>query len=339
MKRLVGRTFLGLVFVGMVFETFSVAFSATLERYTLEGVEMAVPVKIILYAESEEQARRASEAAFWRFRDLNQRLSDYQAESEIRQLGDFSLPGQFTRVSRDLWVVLRESVRFAELTEGAFDPTVGQVVRLWRHARKSKKLPPPEKIAETLQTVGYENILFRESDRAVGFTENGYEKRVRIDLGGIAKGYAIDEALRVMRLHGVTRALVDAGGDVGLGDPPPGEPGWKLAVVSMEKEGEPTHFRVLSNCGVANSGDLYQFVEIDGQRYSHIVDPQTGLGLTNRRMVSVIAPDAMSADALASALSVMDVKKGLALVERLSGVEVEISQWKGDNKGEEMSPP
>lgn len=301
-------------------------FSATLERYTFESVEMAVPIRITLYAQSEEQARRASEAAFWRFRDLNTRLSDYQAESEIRQLCDFSLPGHFTRVSRDLWFVLRESVRFAELTEGAFDPTVGQVVRLWRHARKSKKLPPAEKIAETLQTVGYQNILFRESDRGVGFTETGYEKRVRIDLGGIAKGYAIDEALRVMRLYGVTRALVDAGGDVGLGDPPPGKRGWKLAVIPLEKDAEPTKFWILANCGVANSGDLYQFVEINGKRYSHIVDPKTGLGLTNRRMVSVVAPNALSADALASALSVMDLEKGRVLVESLPDVQVEISQ-------------
>lgn len=302
------------------------ASAEALQRFEFEGIEMAVPIRIVLYASDEAVAKRAAKEALARFHDLNGSLSDYDENSEIRRFCDGSAPGEFVRVSEDLWQVLRLAVHHAEISDGAFDPTVGQVVRLWRHARKSKRLPPERRIRETLQTVGWQNILFDASDRSIALSENGAKNHVRIDLGGIAKGYAVDEALRAMRILGVSRALVDAGGDLGLGDPPPGKEGWTVAVTPLRKGEKPTDFWVLRNCGVANSGDLFQFVVIDGKRYSHIVDPKTGLGLTSRLTVSVIAPTAADADALASAISVLGPEKGLELARSLKGVEAQILQ-------------
>jgi thiamine biosynthesis lipoprotein len=142
---------------------------------------------------------------------------------------------------------------------------------------------------------------------------------MRLDLGGIAKGYAVDQALAVLRKHGITRALVDAGGDIGLGDPPPAKRGWLIGVSPLEPGDPPSRFLWLSRVAIATSGDTRQFVQLDGVRYSHIVDPRTGLGLTDHSMVTIIAPDCTAADALASAVSVLGPKRGLKLVDATPG--------------------
>ena len=142
---------------------------------------------------------------------------------------------------------------------------------------------------------------------------------MRLDLGGIAKGYAIDEALAVLKKSGITRALVDAGGDIALGDPPPGKQGWRIGIARLEADGPPSRILLLCRVAVASSGDTWQFVRIDGKRYSHIVDPRTGLGLTDHSSVTVVAPDGMTADGLASAVSVLGPEKGLRLIEGVPG--------------------
>lgn len=306
------------------------------ERFEFEGIEMAVPIRIVLYAEDAQTAKKAADAALARFHDLNQRLSDYDEKSEIRRFCDGAEPGEFVRVSDDLWNCVRLACHHAKISDGVFDPTVGQVVQLWRTARKLHRLPPENRIREVLDTVGWQNILFDEDRQAIAISAHGAKRHVRLDLGGIAKGYAIDEALKTMRFFGVTRVLLDAGGDLGLGDPPPGKEGWTIAVTPLKKEEKPTDFWTLKNCGVANSGDMYQFVEINGKRYSHIVDPKTGLGLTNRLTVSVIAPTAADADALASAVSVLGPEKGLALIRTLPQTEAQILHLTEDGKVEKF---
>ena len=297
-----------------------------LERFTFHSVEMAVPVSVTLYAEDEAVAKEAAEAAFLRFRDLNARLSDYAPESELRQFCDHAQVGEFRTVSEDLWNVLAESVRVAKLSDGAFDPTVGQVVKLWRRARGVKKLPAEKDIARALETVGYENLLLDTESRSVALAIPGGERGVRIDLGGIAKGYAIDEAIKAVGTHGIARVLVDAGGDIGVGAPPPGRDAWIIEVISPGNADPAAEKRFIhvSHCGLANSGDLSQFLEADGKRYSHLVDPKTGVGLTHRATVSVIAPTAMEADALASAVSVLGKQRGLEMIEKLPGVETQM---------------
>lgn len=302
------------------------------QRFVFEGIEMAVPIRIVIYAENEQFARYAADEALETFHDLNIRLSDYDENSEVRRLCDYAFPETYVRVSDDLWRVLQESVRYARLSDGAFDPTVGQTVRLWRHARKSKRLPPRDRLEKTLKTIGYENILFDPENQAVALSRNGAQNNVRIDLGGVAKGYAIDAAMNRLRQLGLTRFLVDAGGDVGLGDPPPGRDGWTIAIQTGRDDAQAEEFLLLSNCGIAHSGDAFQFVEIDGRRYSHIVDPATGLGLTNRAAVSIVAPTACMADALASALCVLPLEKGIQLAESLDGVDARIIQVCDESK-------
>jgi thiamine biosynthesis lipoprotein len=143
---------------------------------------------------------------------------------------------------------------------------------------------------------------------------------MRLDLGGIAAGYAVDEALRVLNAHGITRAMVNGSGDIGVSDPPPGVQGWRIGIAPLEKpDAAPSRYLLLSNAAVTTSGDAFQFVEIGGQRYSHIVDPRTGLGLTDRSSVTVVARDCITADSLATAVSVLGPEKGLELIEATPG--------------------
>jgi FAD:protein FMN transferase len=285
--------------------------SVELTRFTYEDVKMAVPIRILLYAENQETADKATEAALARFDELNEIMSDYTEESEVRRLCAVAGSGEMTPVSDDLWRVMRQAFELTESSGGTFDPTISPVVRLWRRARRLKHLPRVELMQEALALVGPELVRFDEEQQAIELLKQD----MRIDLGGIAKGDAIDQALAVIREHGINIALVDAGGDVGMGDPPPNRTGWTIGVAALERDDPPSFYLSLSNCSIATSGDTWQYVLIEGKRYSHLVDPRTGMGLTDHSNVSIIAPDAITADGLASAVSIMGPEEGLELIE------------------------
>jgi thiamine biosynthesis lipoprotein len=285
-------------------------------EFRFDRVEMAIPMQIRLYAPDEATANGAAEAVFARIHHLNSVFSDYDPESELRRLCDTSGGGIAVPVSEELFFVLQKAQQLSERSEGAFDPTISPVVRLWRRARRSKELPDPEKIAAAKQLVGYQNIKLTSENRIVELTKKG----MQIDLGGIAKGYVVDEALAVLRKHGITRAMVSAGGNVGLGDPPPGKQGWRVGVPSLGRNDPPRQFLLLSRCALSTSGDTFQYVEIDGKRYSHIVDPKTGVGLTDHCCVTLVAPDGIRSDGLSTAVSVLGPEKGLKLIDKTPGV-------------------
>jgi len=284
-----------------------------LERFEFERVEMAVPIQIVLYASDLESARAAATAAFDRIAQLNTIMSDYDETSQLRRLCQSAGSGAAVKVGDELWDVLSRAVDLAELSEGAFDPTVGPVVRLWRRARRQRELPSPARLAAARELVGYRMLVLDRQQRTVKLEKAG----MRLDLGGIAKGYAVAEALRVLRQQGFKRAMVNAGGDIGLGDPPPDRPGWQIGLAPQPPHNSPRLMLSLSNTAVATSGDMYQHVVIGGKRYSHIVDPRTGIGLVNQISVTVIHPDPTTADGLSTAVSVLGVEKGLKLIESI----------------------
>lgn len=282
-----------------------------LQRYEFRRIEMAVDFRIVLYAPQEEEASRAAEAAFQRIAQLNRIFSDYDAESELRKLCETAGHGRAVAVSDDLWNVLEKAQRIAELSDGSFDVTCGNVVRLWRRARRQRELPPSDRLEAALHTTGRDLLRLDPQHRSAELLREG----MRLDLGGIAKGYATAAALEVLRQRKLSIAMVDAGGDLALGDPPPGAKGWTVAVAPKGPGGPPRRLLTTANLSVATSGDMWQFVIIDGRRYSHIVDPRTGLGLTNRLHCTVVHPDGSTADALATAVSVLGQEKGLQLIE------------------------
>lgn len=285
----------------------------SLRRFEFSRMEMGVDFEISLYACNSEVANNAAEAAYARIHDLNAVYSDYTGDSELRQLCDRSGPGMPIEVSDDLWPVLEHSLRLSRESRGAFDISVGPLTKLWRRARRQEKLPEAETLAAARSLVGFEMIRLRRGPRSVELARHG----MRLDLGGIAKGRAVDEALLVLKRHGIPIALVNGSGDLVAGDPPPGTSGWVIDVAALDPERTRPAARLsLSNCAVATSGDAFQSAEIDGRRYSHIVDPKTGLGLSRRSSVTVIAPTGMESDSLASALSVLPPAAGLELIRK-----------------------
>lgn len=291
---------------------------AGLQRHEFVRVEMGVTFRIALYADSESTANKGAQAAFARIAELNQILSDYDSTSELMRLCRLAEPGKPVKVSPDLLTVMEHAQRVSGQSSGAFDTTVGPVVRLWRRARRRHRLPMEERLRQAMGVVDYR---FVKVDRCAG-TITLNKPGIRLDLGGIAKGYAADEALKVLRAHGINRAMVDGSGDIVVGDAPPGEPGWRIGIAPLDApDGPPSRYLCLTNISVATSGDAFQFVEIDGVRYSHIVDPATGLGLTTPSSVTIVARDGISADSLASAVSVLGPEKGIELLNRLPDVE------------------
>lgn len=297
------------------------AFPQDLERYSFASNQMGTRFNIILYTDiPEAKAADIAKAAFARIGDLNRIMSDYDENSELNRLSRTSGSGEAVRVSDDLFKVLKESVRMAEMSGGLFDITIGPMSSFWRVVRMSPdpELPTDEELAELKQKVGYEYIELNEENRTVTLLKPG----MKLDLGGIAKGYAAEEALKVLQSNGINRALIDAGGDVTLGDPPPGRDSWDVAVPKNRIEGENEYVTLqTANRTVTTSGDLFQFVVIDGTRYSHILNPKTGLGATKQIQSTVIAPDGMKADALSSVLTLMEPEQGMELINKLHHTE------------------
>jgi thiamine biosynthesis lipoprotein len=310
--------------------------AAELRRYEFSQPEMGVPFRIVLYATNETHAQVAAKAAFGRIRELNNKLSDYDLESELSKLSRTSGQGRAVSVSDDLWRVLAASQDWARRTDGAFDVTVGPVVNLWRHARRQRQLPRADRLAEARARVGYTNLVLDPKTHTVLLRV----PEMRLDLGGIAKGFAADEAFKVLRQHGIRSALVAAAGDIAFGDTPPGEPGWKVTLATLDVTNAPPPYVLrVANCGVSTSGDVFQHLEIDGVRYSHIVDPRTGIGLTDHSLVSIIAPNSMTSDALDTAVSVLGPEKGLGLVKATPGAAVRILRMPDENKIEVFEYP
>jgi thiamine biosynthesis lipoprotein len=211
--------------------------------------------------------------------------------------------------------VLQKAEALAKKCDGAFDVTVGPVVQLWRLARRTQELPDPKEFAAARAKVGYRKVKLDPAKKTVQLLTPG----MQLDLGGIAKGYAADEALKLLReKFGIKRALVAASGDIACGAPPPGEAGWKVEVAPIARSQKP-RMLTLANAAVSTSGDLEQFVEIKGVRYSHVLDPKTGLGLTGRRSVTVIAPRGIDADSMTKAVSVLPPEQALKLIEQTPG--------------------
>lgn len=291
--------------------------SASALRYEYQQVHMGTRFTLTFYADSKEAADKGANTAYARIAELDAQLSHYKDDSELSKLCRASGSGEWTSASEELWLMLTRSVDLSRRTDGAFDVTVGPLVQLWRRSRRRKELPSDDLLKETRRRVGFRLIELDPKKRRVRLSQPD----MRIDLGGIAKGYAADEARRVLVEHGIRRVLIDAGGDLVAGDPPPEKRAWMVAIAAFQPRDGRTvkkakaQLLALANAAAATSGDHYQFAEIDGKRYSHIIDPRTGLGLTTPSRVTVIAPDGATADSLASAVSVLGPKAGMKLIE------------------------
>lgn len=295
-----------------------------MRRYEFAERHMGTTFRIVVFAPDSATAADAAAAGFAIIAGLEARVSDYDPGSEVSRLGEVAGLERNREVSRELAEILAIARVWSERTGGAFDVTVGPLTRLWRWSARRGELPDPSRLARARAAVGWRHLELDEAGRTVRLTRSG----MAIDLGGIAKGYAADAVLAELARRGLRAALVDAGGDLAVGEAPPGEAGWRVVVEDGARHGAGDSAQgaprtmTLVGVGVATSGDRFRYFEAEGVRYSHIVDPRTGLGVTRPRAVTVIAPDATTADVLASALSVLDEAAGRALVASVPGTRM-----------------
>ncbi len=291
-------------------------------------VHMGMQVRIVLYGATQDESRRAARAAFAEIARLDAVFSDYRADSELSRLVDRAGRAPVP-VSRELYDVLDRGRRLAQQTGGAFDITAGALTRLWRAAIRDGTAPDEAERRAAIAASGADKLRLDGVAHTAQVTGAG----LRLDLGGIAKGYVLDRALGTLTAHGVTRALVQAGGDIVVGAAPPGEPGWRLAIPHAACE------VVVTDVAISTSGDSEQFVEIDGDRYSHTVDPRSGFGLTRRRMATVIATDGITADSLATAITIVEDREVEALLDLYPGARalVGYSRPLGDTSAAELN--
>jgi thiamine biosynthesis lipoprotein len=289
-----------------------------LQRFAFTEPVMGTTFRVVLYAPNEAAARIGARAAFDRIEQLDAMMTDYDENSELMKLCA-KAGGPAVKVSDELFDILDKARDFNLKTQGAFDVTVGPVVRLWRKARADGKPPDPANIAKAMELVGADKLVLDPKEHTVQLLKSG----MKLDLGGIAKGYAVDKALEVLKAKGFIQALVAGGGDIGLADPPPGKSGWTIDILPLDKAKRDNPVRlVLKQAGISTSGDEEQYLEAaGGKRYSHIVDPRTGKALEGRSSVTVYAPNCTSSDALAK-VGVQGVEAALKTIDALPGTAV-----------------
>lgn len=286
------------------------------KRYEYSQLRMGVQTRMVVYARTETHALQACQHAYHRISALEAIMSDYRPDSELMRLCQDAI-GRWVKVSPELFYVLWHAQKLARQTKGAFDITVGPLTALWRQVREGQRLPDPETLQQARLRTGWQKVRLSLSRRAVQLTH----PEMRLDLGGIAKGYACDCALKVLRRHGIRSALVQMGGDLAVCEPPPQQKGWRIVIPALTTAEQPVSLE-LSRCALSTSGSTEQFVVLDGTRYAHIVDPRTGLGLRHLVQVSVKASMGLLSDSLATALCVLG-PEGITPIQQLyKGIEV-----------------
>lgn len=315
------------------------AFSSACSVERLRRFEYALPAmgtefRIVLYALDQDLADAAAAAAFERIAELDGKLSDYDPDSELVRLGlcsDGELPTDPIPVSDDLFAVLALALEVRDASGGAFDVTAGPYVRLWRRAGRQGELPSRARLEEASVSVGPRGLELDPAARTVRLRAPS----MRLDLGGIAKGYAVDRAFEILEECGIESALVAGAGDIRLGHAPPGREGWEIGLAELGAGDSPTAAPLcleLADAAISTSGDLERYFELEGKRYSHVIDPRTGWALEERRLVTVIAGNGAQADALATAVCVLDAEDGIQLVERIPGARARVTELRGDRR-------
>jgi thiamine biosynthesis lipoprotein len=270
---------------------------------TFREVHLGMELRITFWAPNDSIGRAAAAAAFHEVSRLEDLLSDWRPSSELRRLERGGTGWQ--SASPELTEVLHCALMVARASRGAFDPTLGSLTRLWRDARRTGVLPSRSSLAAARSRTGYRWIQVDTTRDRVRIARAG----VQLDLGGIAKGYILKRALGVLRDRGIPRALVEAGGDLVVGEAPPGRSGWAIAAPFADST-VARRAASLVDAALATSGPIEQYLAVGGRRESHVIDPRTGRGVAVPNVASVVGSDAAIADAVATALTVLPRNEG-----------------------------
>jgi len=315
----------------------------TLHRYEFSEYKMGTQFRLIFYCSSDKEAQNISNKAFMRIDELNDIFSDYEEKSEVNRLSTRAGSGEEVKVSDELWDVLSLSQKVSEKSNGAFDVTIGPATKLWRRAIRRQEYPDSEAIKQAQSLVKWRCMKLNVEAKTVELTEPG----MRIDLGGIAKGYTVDEVFKLFKANGIERVLIDGGGDIFMGEAPPGKNGWKVhpleeqggihsvskysplrcAVVPLSETNSinrknRNHLSPGRYEAIAGTGITYQNLKIEETVYSHVVNPKSGEGVKSPETIYVRAPNCALADALATALSATSPKHRQNLISKFEDCEI-----------------
>ncbi len=304
--------------------------SAQSYRFSYTQSKMGSPCSITFYTDDTLKAGRLANACFHLVDSLAAIFTDYDDSSELNQLCNriewMQHPAQPVKVSPALFDILLQSREAYEKSGGRFDITLAPVTRLWRKARQEKRFPSDSMVKEKLALTGFSKVRLDTVLQTVVLLKPG----MQLDLGGIAQGYIAQKITDFLQQHAIKNVLADVSGDIVTIGAPPGTTGWKIGISLPESRDRilPGYLSV-SNCAVTTSGDAYRFMEHEGKRYSHVIDPATGYGVTSQRNVTVIAAEGSTADWLTKACSLLPIRKALKLARQMQA-EVLITEMKKD---------
>jgi thiamine biosynthesis lipoprotein len=281
---------------------------------------MGAEVRVTVWTTDQAAARAATDAVFAEFDRLDALLSVWKPGSDVQRINAASGAAP-VRVSADTLAVVRAAQQTSALTDGKFDITFGALSDVWKFDHdQDNRLPSDDQIAARLPHVDYQAVRVDEAAHTIALARPG----VRIHLGGIGKGYAVDRAIAVLRERGLRDFLIQSGGDLYAAGQPGDRP-WTLGINDPRGAPDESFATIeLRDRTLSTSGDYERFFVKDGQRYHHLLDPDTGRPARGSRSATIVAPTATEADGLSTGVFILGPEKGMALIERLPDVEAVI---------------
>jgi FAD:protein FMN transferase len=291
---------------------FPFTLSAQLKRFQFSENKMGSSFYLIFYHTDSAEAVSLAKECFLIVDSLNDIFSDYNSESEVSKLA-LQTNQTDIKVSDELFAMIVRSKDAWERSGKTFDVTIGALSQLWRKANKETRFPSESEIKAAKDLTGFNNVTINEGSRTISFKKPG----IRFDFGGIVPGYSAQKVIDFLKSKNINIALADASGDIVMSNAPPGKDGWTIGVNLPESENEIWDKKLeLKNFAVSTSGDVYRYTIHNGIKYSHIIDPKTGYGVTSQRNVTVMTKYGADADWLATACSILPIKKALALAKK-----------------------
>jgi FAD:protein FMN transferase len=302
------------VFLGVLIASLAASHAAHAEWVSREEAIMGTRIAVELWAADHARGDQLITQVMDEMRRVDELMSTYKPTSQVSKVNAEAAAHPVV-VDADLFGLLQTALEFSRITEGAFDITYASVGYLYDYRRHIK--PSDEAIAQALPAVSYRHVILDPKAHSVRFTQPG----VRIDLGGIAKGWAVDRGIEILRAGGVEHAFVTAGGDTRIIGDRFGQP-WMIGIRDPRQEGKVIARIPLVDAALSTSGDYERFFEADGVRYHHILSPTTGKPASAVRSVTVIGPNATRTDGLSKTIFVLGIKEGMRVLDALGDVDV-----------------
>jgi thiamine biosynthesis lipoprotein len=274
---------------------------------------MGTAIRVELWSDDRAAGKAALDAVIEEMHRIDRAMSPYKADSELSRLNREAALTPVA-VSPELFDLVARSIGFSQLSDGAFDITYAAIGHLYDYRRSIR--PTDEAIAHAQAAVGYRHLILDDAKHTIRYAREG----VRIDLGGFAKGHAVENAAAILARRGIEHAIVTAGGDSRLLGNRRGRP-WNIAIRDPRRAGEVVALLPLEDVAISTSGDYERFFEDDGVRHHHLIDPRTGRSPRNVHSVTIVAADGLTSEALSKTVFVLGIEQGLALIERLPGVD------------------